>query len=92
MTFPEIDDAVLAVADEHWHKVAMVIIRAAERLGSELPEGDAGYRLVAKRIAALVEDGRLVAQGDNCKWRHSEVRLPCSGERRPRGASRGRLR
>ena len=76
MTSSKIDDAVLAVADEHWHKIAMMIIRAAERLGSELPEGDAGHRLVAQRIAALVEDGRLIAQGDISKWRHSEVRLP----------------
>ena len=76
MTPSQIDDAVLAVADEHWHKVAMIIIRAAEKLGSELTEGDAGYELVAQRIAALVEDGRLVSQGDLSRWRHSEVRLP----------------
>jgi len=76
MTHSQIDEAVLAVADEHWHKVAMMIIRAAERLGSQLPEGDAGHDLIAQRIKALVEDGRLVAQGDVSRWRHSEVRLP----------------
>jgi hypothetical protein len=76
MTPSQIDDAVLAVADERWHKVAMIIIRAAERLGSQLPQGDAGHDLIAQRIAALVEDGRLIAQGDISRWRHSEVRLP----------------
>jgi len=76
MTLSQIDEAVLAVADEHWHKVAMMIVRAAERLDSQLPQGDAGHDLIAQRIAALVEDGRLVAQGDISRWRHSEVRLP----------------
>jgi hypothetical protein len=32
--------------------------------------------LIARRIEALVRDGRLVAQGDITNWRHSEVRLP----------------
>jgi hypothetical protein len=57
MSPSEIDDAVLAVADEHWHKVA-------------------GHDLIAQRIVALVEDGRLIAQGDISRWRQSEVRLP----------------
>jgi hypothetical protein len=76
MTPSKIDEAVLGVAEERWQKVAMMIIRAAEKLGSELPEGDAGYELVGQRIVALVEDGRLVSQGDISRWRHSEVRLP----------------
>lgn len=76
MTPSQIDDAVLAVANERWHKVAMLMIRAARRLGSELPQGDAGHDLIAQRIAALVENGRLIAQGDTARWRHSEIRLP----------------
>jgi hypothetical protein len=76
MTSPEIDTAVLAVAESHWKKVAMIIMKAAERLGPGLPEGDAGYSMVAARIAALVAAGRLVSQGDVSRWRHSEVRLP----------------
>jgi len=43
-------------------------------MGSDLPEGDAGYNLVAKRIEILVRGGRLLAQGDIKKWGHSEVR------------------
>jgi hypothetical protein len=38
--------------------------------------GDAELHEVAQRIRAPVEDGRLEAQGDRSKWRHSEVRLP----------------
>jgi hypothetical protein len=54
----------------------MVIIKAAERLGPSLPEGESGYRLVARRIQALVGEARLVARGNIERWRHSEVRLP----------------
>ena len=47
-------------------------------LGDNLPQGDTGLDLVADRIEALVHDGRLLAQGDLKKWRHSEVRKPIS--------------
>jgi hypothetical protein len=53
-----------------------VIIKVADTMGSGLPEGDTGYNLVAKRIEILVRDGRLLAQGDIKKLRHSEVRKP----------------
>jgi hypothetical protein len=43
-------------------------------LGNNLPEGETGLDLIAKRIEVLVQDGRLLAQGDIKKWRHSEVR------------------
>jgi hypothetical protein len=76
MSTSNIDDAILAVAEVYWLKVASIIMKAAQRLGGELPEGDDGYRLIAARIAALVRGGRLVTQGDISKWRHSEVRLP----------------
>ena len=76
MTSPDIDSALLAVAEAHWRKVAMIILKTAERLGPDLPEGDAGYSMIAARIAALVAAGRLASQGDISRWRHSEVRLP----------------
>jgi hypothetical protein len=40
------------------------------------PGTDADCEDIAERICALVEAGRLEAQGDLSKWRHSEVRLP----------------
>lgn len=52
----------------------MVIVFTAEKL-VDLPEGNEGYSLVAKRIEFLVQNGGLLAQGDITKWRHSEVCL-----------------
>jgi len=75
-TSSEIDDAVLAVALPRWQKIAMVISKTSERLGSFPTDGDEQYGCYAERIAVLVSEGRLVAQGDITKWRYSEVRLP----------------
>lgn len=72
----QIDEVIFSVAEASWRKVAFVIIKVADTMGADLPEGDAGYNLVAKRIEILVRDGRLLAQGDIKKWRHSEVRKP----------------
>ena len=69
-----IDEVILSVTEASWRKVASVIIKVAGTIGSGLPEGDAGYNLVAKRIEILVRGGRLLAQGDIKKWRRSEVR------------------
>jgi hypothetical protein len=70
----KIDSAILAVSEISWRKVAMIIAKTADTLSAALPQGEHGYRLVAKRIEALVRDGQLVAQGDIKKWRYSEVR------------------
>jgi len=72
----QIDEIILSVTEASWRKVAVVIIKVADKMGSDLPEGDAGYNLVATRIESLVRGGRLLAQGDIEKWRHSEVRKP----------------
>jgi Protein of unknown function len=72
----QIDEAILSVAVTAWRKVARVIWGAHEILGSNLPEGDAGLDLIAERIEVLVQDGRLLAQGDIKNWRYSEVRKP----------------
>jgi hypothetical protein len=53
----------------------MIISRAHGKL-SGLPEGNDGYRLIAKRIQRLAGNGQLVAQGDISRPRYSEVRLP----------------
>ena len=71
-----IDEAIFAVlADRggHWTKVAWVAVSAPDRLGSDFPSGDAGHQLVARRIEALVEEGRLLSKGDITQWRFSEV-------------------
>jgi hypothetical protein len=69
-----IDEVILSIGEAPWRKVAFVIIKVAEIMGSDLPEGDAGYELVANRIENLVRSGRLSVQGDIEKWRHSEIR------------------
>jgi hypothetical protein len=74
----QIDEAILSVSPTSWGKVARVIVMAGEILGDSLPKGEAGLDLVADRVEALIHDGRLLAQGDIKKWRHSEVRKPIS--------------
>jgi hypothetical protein len=73
-----VDEAIfemLAILPGHWRKVAAVVAIVNSALGHALPEGDAGYQIVARRIEALVGQGRLLAQGDIGNWRFSEVRL-----------------
>jgi hypothetical protein len=72
----QIDEIILSTTKASWRKVAFVILKVADKMGSDLPEGDDGYNLIAKRIEILVQGGRLLAQGDITKWRHSEVRKP----------------
>jgi len=70
-----IDEAIFSVlSDGRWKKVAMLIVRVADAMGKDLPEGDDGYELVAQRIGFLVSEGRLAAQGNIKNWRFSEVR------------------
>jgi hypothetical protein len=72
----QIDEAILSVTVTSWRKVAFVIIKVADTMGSDLPEGDTGYNLIAKHIESLVRGGRLLAQGNIKNWRRSEVRKP----------------
>jgi len=77
MSNSQIDEAILSVAVTSWRKVAFVIAAVAEQtVGNNLPAGDAGLDLIATRIEALVQDGRLLTQGDIKMWRYSEVRKP----------------
>ena len=74
-----VDQAILFVLAKyggHWKKVAFVILRVADSMGSDIPDGEHGYQLIAQRIEALVAQGQLVLQGDIKRWRHSEVRRP----------------
>jgi Protein of unknown function len=70
----DVDSMVLSFAQFQWRKVARImsqVVNECSRRG-----GDADLHRIAERICALVEDGRLEAQGDLSMWRHSEVRLP----------------
>jgi hypothetical protein len=76
MNTSRIDEAILAAAQLYWRKVAMIIAKTAETEGIGVADDEAGHEIIASRIEALVEEGRLTAQGNLKRWRHSEVRLP----------------
>ena len=75
MSDSEIDEALLAVAKASWRKVALIISQAADKLGSDFTDHEDVCQVIARRVQALVEEGRLMAQGDITEWRYSEVRL-----------------
>jgi hypothetical protein len=55
-------------------KVAMVVTKVAHGLGQDVQAGDEGYEAISREIAALVQEGRLVARGNIKNWRFNEVR------------------
>ena len=71
----EIDNAILAVTEPTWRKVAMIIPIAAEQLGINGIDMDS-FHEIAKRVEFLVQTGQLISQGDIKLWRYSEVKLP----------------
>jgi hypothetical protein len=74
MNILRVDDAILSVSQKSWRKVAMIIVLSVK--GAGLPNDNEGHQVIASRIKALVQDGRLLAQGNLDNWRRSEVRLP----------------
>jgi hypothetical protein len=70
-----LDALILSVASERWQKVARIIALVSERAGD-----GTNFDAIADRIRALVDDGKLQAEGDLSRWRYSEVRLPQSSK------------
>ena len=68
-----LDDLILGCAKPRWQKVAMVIAKTEEACRGQARDIDPED--IADRIVALVEAGRLEAQGNLTRWRYSEVRL-----------------
>jgi hypothetical protein len=68
-----VDRLILSVAQAQWRKVAMILSQVIAARGGRGDDAELEY--VAQRVRTLVENGRLQAQGDLSKWRHSEVRL-----------------
>lgn len=64
------DDLIFSETCERWLKVARIIGRVSDRV----PNGP-HFQEIAARIQALVNDGKLEAQGDLSRWGYSEVRL-----------------
>ena len=69
-----LDDLIVACADAAWCKVAVLIARATDA-ARERTVPVTGQS-IAQRIYALVETGRLDAQGNVRRWRAGEVRTP----------------
>lgn len=67
------DDLIFSETCERWLKVARIIGRVSERV----PNGP-HFEEIAARIEALVNEGKLEAQGDLSRSRYSEVRLALS--------------
>ncbi len=82
----QIDRTILSEVGERWMKVAKVIGRVLETIGSDLPPGDEGCDVISRRIEALVHEGQLAAQGDTRNWRFSEVRLRTQSHQRTQAA------
>ena len=70
------DEALLSEVTERWRKVAMVVARAMDRPSHVQGVPDTFYGL---RMCALVDGGRVEAQGNVAYMRFSEVRLWPSG-------------
>jgi len=77
LTAPElhdIDAAIIASCRPRWNKLAIVVSRTTDAIGRRFP--DLSDRFYCERIAELVDQGNLEAQGDLRYMRFSEVRLP----------------
>lgn len=72
----EIDEAILVNLGTAWTKVALVVVRVADESGVAFTEDEDDFEVIANHIGRLVNEGRLVAQGNMKDWRHSEIRKP----------------
>ena len=54
----------------------MVIALASQDCADALPDEVDEFEYIASRMKALIDEGRLVADGNVENWRHSEVRRP----------------
>ncbi|GLH77019.1 hypothetical protein SSBR45G_19270 [Bradyrhizobium sp. SSBR45G] len=68
---PELDELIFSLLKPDWRKTAMILAMASPRC----EELALSLKIVAARIRALAEAGRIDHQGDLRRWRASEVRL-----------------
>jgi hypothetical protein len=76
MNIVTIDSAILATASNDWQKFGMVIAKVSSSNRADFTEDEDDFELIAQRIEAMIDEGRLVAEGDAKNWRRSEVKLP----------------
>jgi uncharacterized protein DUF3658 len=74
ITAADIDAVIFDLLKPRLQKMAKVVGEAFMRFQAQsIPVSD---EIIAARIIALEEAGRIESAGDLRKWRHSEVRLP----------------
>lgn len=69
-----IDATILANCSDRWFKVARVVFFTEDALTNRYP--GLSYVYYTRRVAELVDEGRLESQGYIFFMRHSEVRIP----------------
>ena len=70
----ELDEAILATAEQNWRKMAYIVGTLVEHFKKRATELDAA--IIAARIQELAKRGQTDSQGDLRKCRFSEIRLP----------------
>jgi len=70
----EIDSALLASSDKQWRKVAMVVAITMGKLHNRVTGIPDIY--YSQRVSTLVEQGKLISQGNLKRMRFSEVKRP----------------
>jgi hypothetical protein len=73
LTTRDLDAVIFSVLQPQWRKTAFILVRARHQYEEKAWSLD--LDVVAARILALAEAGRIDHQGDLRKWRFSEVRL-----------------
>jgi hypothetical protein len=68
-----IDGLILSAATGQWRKVALIVGKVLMVCRNNAAE--TSEHAIADRIRALVDEGKLQAQGNLSRWRHSEVKL-----------------
>ena len=65
----EIEEAILSNVNDKWKKVALVVVKVANESGISFADEEDDFGVVARHIEFLVEEGRLLAQGNLKDWR-----------------------
>jgi hypothetical protein len=73
VTEADLDALIFPELAQNWRKVARIVYRAFEL--REALSIAVSSEVIATRIQALVETGRIEGVGNLTMWRHSEVRL-----------------
>ena len=75
----EIDQLILSFCNTHWQKVAKVMGKVLQVVEEREIRCSTGFAVaIDMRVATLIRNGKLEAQGNIRKWRFSEIRRPAA--------------